>query len=234
MVDEKTEEQLRLDVNRSLHNYIRMGDTVSLKDDTVGASEGETMRSRADTMAAAAAAEETTTTTRDALHRVMRDVLQRNSTMNYYQARASPACPTAVTLAGAVRSETTRLCAPRCRWQGYHDVAAVFLLKCKNEAAASRMLERVSRSHLQFALTENLLRTRAVLALLMPLLELEDPEVLQLFRRAEVRAAVRAATPPLARAGPRPPLPCALTSPASCASPCLPRGCVRGCAGGPT
>ena len=54
-------------------------------------------------------------------------------------------------------------------YQGFHDVASVFLLQV-GEGTGGLMMERVSLSHMRFATRDTLDSTREVMALLYPLL----------------------------------------------------------------
>ena len=66
-------------------------------------------------------------------------------------------------------------------YQGFHDVASVFLLQV-GEGTGGLMMERVSLSHMRFATRDTLDSTREVMALLYPLLLLVSPPLHSLLR----------------------------------------------------
>ena len=75
-------------------------------------------------------------------------------------------------------------------YQGFHDVAAVFLLTC-GEEFGTRMLERVAANHLAFALTKDMEATKEVLQLLPHLLRQKTPDAAAIIAGAGIDAPVR-------------------------------------------
>lgn len=71
-------------------------------------------------------------------------------------------------------------------YQGYHDIASIFLLVAGTEEAAYAMLDRLSKNHIRYALNSSLDSTRKILELLFPIIAFADEELYNYFRHSQV------------------------------------------------
>ncbi|KAL6076913.1 TBC1 domain family member 20-like protein (Fragment), variant 2 [Balamuthia mandrillaris] len=71
-------------------------------------------------------------------------------------------------------------------FQGYHDIATVFLLVSRSEKTALMLLERLSRTSIRGAMEKTLEPVIQVLSLLFPLLSVIDPSTHQFLQQSGV------------------------------------------------
>lgn len=71
-------------------------------------------------------------------------------------------------------------------YQGYHDLASIFLLVAPTEEQAFAMMEKLSLNHVSYALQSSLDTTKKLLSLLFPLISFAEPNLHNYFLQSGV------------------------------------------------